>query len=408
MDAWGNTGHGMSLALDALGNPHLSYTAIFDFDLRYATKVNGNWRVEDPDPGALAAGWTSIEVDESGQPWISYENGGSSQTMRVARKNGGLWQVEILDDGIVASGRYGSLALDSQGNPRVSYYDPDNTWLRYASTAIEATEPNGGDSWPVGAARHVRWNGSGVVDFYLSLDGGNTWELQETALLGGSHLMTVPHSPTRFAQITLERAIPFSSGKTESLFTIETDIALLSLKVAPPLETLSGAVVSWSTDPGPEDLGGYRLDKAVGTGSWNTLVALTRATSFHDVNAGPGTSYRLYGVNGLGQELLLGEVTFLPAAPLLAWPLPYRSGDLQISFSSFGGRGGGMGVVDIAVYNVAGRRIRTVTRSAFPAGQHLVLWDGRDDSGALVRSGTYFLRATSAGEAGQLKVVVAR
>ncbi len=48
-------------------------------------------------------------------------------------------------------------------------------------------------------------------------------------------------------------------------------------------------------------------------------------------------------------------------------------------------------VVDIYVYDAAGRRIAGLGRSTYPAGLHHVSWDGRGDGGRRVASGIYFL-----------------
>jgi len=49
--------------------------------------------------------------------------------------------------------------------------------------------------------------------------------------------------------------------------------------------------------------------------------------------------------------------------------------------------------VDIGVYDVAGRLIRSLSRGTQAPGQYEVEWDGRDDDGGHVRHGVYFLRA---------------
>ncbi|MBD3221966.1 T9SS type A sorting domain-containing protein [bacterium] len=51
--------------------------------------------------------------------------------------------------------------------------------------------------------------------------------------------------------------------------------------------------------------------------------------------------------------------------------------------------------VELAVYDVRGQRIRTLVRDVVPAGRHEVVWQGRDDGGRQVASGTYFYRLTS-------------
>ncbi|MBD3349167.1 MAG: T9SS type A sorting domain-containing protein [Candidatus Eisenbacteria bacterium] len=61
----------------------------------------------------------------------------------------------------------------------------------------------------------------------------------------------------------------------------------------------------------------------------------------------------------------------------------------------------------IAVYNTAGRRVRTLVNGYVQAGDHEVTWDGRDESGAPVASGVYFysLRAGDARETRRMVLV---
>lgn len=55
------------------------------------------------------------------------------------------------------------------------------------------------------------------------------------------------------------------------------------------------------------------------------------------------------------------------------------------------------GPIRVDVYNILGRRIRTLVDEVKPAGRHEVLWDGTDDQGAPVASGIFFYKI----EAGQ-------
>ena len=49
-------------------------------------------------------------------------------------------------------------------------------------------------------------------------------------------------------------------------------------------------------------------------------------------------------------------------------------------------------VVDLAVYDLTGRRVAQLVVGASPAGRHTVAWDGRDRSGRELPSGSYFAR----------------
>ena len=48
--------------------------------------------------------------------------------------------------------------------------------------------------------------------------------------------------------------------------------------------------------------------------------------------------------------------------------------------------------VELTIYDAAGRRVRTLANTGFPAGRHTVTWDGRDDGGRLTAGGIYFYR----------------
>ena len=50
------------------------------------------------------------------------------------------------------------------------------------------------------------------------------------------------------------------------------------------------------------------------------------------------------------------------------------------------------GNFNLAVYNVMGQKVRTLIDGAIPGGQHSVVWDGKDASGADVATGVYFYR----------------
>ena len=47
-------------------------------------------------------------------------------------------------------------------------------------------------------------------------------------------------------------------------------------------------------------------------------------------------------------------------------------------------------MVDVRVYEVSGRMVRSLVSEPLKAGSHKVMWDGRDDKGRTVASGTYY------------------
>ncbi len=53
------------------------------------------------------------------------------------------------------------------------------------------------------------------------------------------------------------------------------------------------------------------------------------------------------------------------------------------------------GPVDLAIFDSAGRHLRTLVNGHRESGTHIVQWDGRDETGAMVSAGIYFARARS-------------
>ena len=58
------------------------------------------------------------------------------------------------------------------------------------------------------------------------------------------------------------------------------------------------------------------------------------------------------------------------------------------------------------VYDLTGRRVRTLVQGARNAGPHVVVWDGRDHQGERVASGVYVYRLQSAGRERTRQLVV--
>lgn len=56
------------------------------------------------------------------------------------------------------------------------------------------------------------------------------------------------------------------------------------------------------------------------------------------------------------------------------------------------------GPAKLTVYDVTGRRVRALAHGVRPAGRHAVTWDGRDEAGRRVASGTYFVRLEAGGK----------
>ncbi len=126
-DGEGDTGQYASLALDASGNPHVSHYNYNSGALEYAWKDAGGWHNETIDSEGVVGWYTSLALDASGYPRISYFDYTNGHP-KYAWKDAGGWHNETFDSA-GSVGWYTSLALDASGNPCISYYDSD---LKYA------------------------------------------------------------------------------------------------------------------------------------------------------------------------------------------------------------------------------------------------------------------------------------
>ena len=94
---------------------------------------------------------------------------------------------------------------------------------------------------------------------------------------------------------------------------------------------------------------------------------------------------------------------------LLARPLPYQGGTLEVSFVTPDTPDGVERATELALFDLHGRRVCTVSRGVFAPGKQEASWNGTDDHGRQVPCGVYFLRLAHHGHtAGSLRVVVAR
>jgi hypothetical protein len=85
-----------------------------------------------------------------------------------------------------------------------------------------------------------------------------------------------------------------------------------------------------------------------------------------------------------------------------AWPNPFNP-STTINYSLKKG-----GFSELTVYDVAGRRVRTLVNGFVPAGEHEVAWNGKDDNGRQTASGVYFYRFRSGGFEETRKMVLLR
>ncbi len=122
----------VSLALDAAGQPHISYgiwRGAAGLYLKYAHRRQGVWYSETVEDGFLGEG-NSIALDSHGLPHISYLDYTRSQLKLARRSPAGAWQIQVVDD-LQWFGGFTSLALDAADQAHITYAGPPRG-VRYA------------------------------------------------------------------------------------------------------------------------------------------------------------------------------------------------------------------------------------------------------------------------------------
>jgi hypothetical protein len=122
------------------------------------TKATQTWSIQTVDSTGTVEASTSLALDSGGNPHISYSDY-ANWGLEYAVWNGSAWSIQTVDSN--GTCYFTSLALDSRGNPHISYSDDAPGNLKYASW--------NGSAWNI---QTVDSTGTVGADNSLALDSG--------------------------------------------------------------------------------------------------------------------------------------------------------------------------------------------------------------------------------------------
>jgi hypothetical protein len=175
--------------------------------------------------------------------------------------------------------------------------------------------------------------------------------------------------------------------------------AFLGLSLLLPGSSAAATVIDWLTIDG----GG-----AMGTGGPG--VALSGTVGQPDAGTVSGGRWTLSGGfwrGGAAVSAVPGEPG-AGGAPLAVFRLAPPAPNPVAATTRLRFELPAAGRTTLRIFDVRGRRVRTLVEEALPAGAFSPQWDGADDRGAPVAAGTYFLRLEAGPRRATQKLVVAR
>jgi hypothetical protein len=219
--------------------------------------------------------------------------------------------------------------------------------------------------------------------------------------LADSSIVDGQHYSTFFVRALTASPATYYDSPPDSGYSVD------NLEPAPPagfLVAYNGSANYLEWEPSEDgDFDYFRVYRSTDpnfTPGPGNLVYATSANSWNDLGGSGGDYYQVTVVDFAGNESDPATAQTATGVDGSSAPMAYAlGGAVPNPFNpstaiTYNVPGGG-GPVEIAVYDVTGRRVRTLVSGTTPPGTHRTQWDGRDDRGTRVSSGVYFYRMTA-------------
>jgi hypothetical protein len=326
---------------------------------------------------------------------------------------------------IIFNTTFSTWSVSNNRTPKNYANQTTSTWTcDLSAPQVSVTLPNGGESWPVGSQQDIHWAATddGIVTgvrLEYSTNAGSSWNLIAASEPNdNSYSWVVPNTPTSQALVKItatDFTLKTGADSSDAVFSIfvpsEPDTVPPVVEVVQPnggeawVQGNSEAILWSATDTAgvtsvdldySTDRGANWKSIAIGEtndGAYDWLVpedpsldsALVRVTA-HDaaLNSGSDQSDAPFTIHALSSVPGGPGVVTRPML-LQNRPNPFHPG------TTIGMALPAAATVTLRVYAIDGRLVRTLlSGESRAAGTSQVAWDGRDDRGRMMPSGTYF------------------
>ena len=184
-----------SLAFDASDDPIITYYYKTGGDLRLAVDLGAGWQIQNVDTTQDSGRYSSLALSNTGKWTVAYENSTTGQ-FKFASK-GSSWSLSTIDAATLAGGGYISLAYDASNRASVSYYDAWNADLKFARLTSSWTTTTVASQFSQGLYTNLFFDSGGnanIVYFNKTQDSTllaagtiGSWNISALASDGGRH-----------------------------------------------------------------------------------------------------------------------------------------------------------------------------------------------------------------------------
>jgi len=384
------------IVIDSNDCPQISYIDYKNGEVKYAIKKGDSWEiqiVDKPEGAAWYKAVSSIVVDRNNYPHITYfyfTYPEYKYYLKYAILTGSKWDIQVVESEC-GVGYYPSIALDKNDYPHIAYYDGKNGDLKYAwwdgsKWNIEVVDSEGdvGSYCSIG----LKKDGSPCISYYDATNGNlkYAWYGPENAI----DLTSFSAKPNNDA-ITLNWSV--STDEDISGFNLYRRVA------TPTTVSNIPTVGEIATFPLQTD------DNSQWTRVNTSLITGTNPYSYTDRDVLPDINYEYKleaVVSDKAETLGTKECTSGNGTPgsfdiASIYPTPaYDRISIDVIIPE-------QADIDIAIYDIAGRRIATVASGLYNPGEYTL---SSDITG--LSDGVYIMRMTAGGLYESKRFVVAK